>query len=407
MLNYCISFVIRKGSVMEYRKNKKGEPISILGYGCMRFTTGGRGIDIDKAEKEIMKAYEMGVNYYDTAYVYTGSEAALGEILERNHIRDKVNIATKLPQYLVGSRAALDKYFNEELKRLRTDYVDYYLMHHMTAMNQWDKLEKVGIREWINEKKSSGQIRNIGFSYHGNTEDFIGILDAYDWDFCQIQYNYVDEHSQAGRKGLMHAAEKNIPVVIMEPLRGGKLVNLLPEEAKKLIASQDNGYTPAEYGLRWLWNQKEVTCVLSGMNSLEMVEENCRIASDAKADSFSKEDFDVIEQVKKIISESELVGCTGCRYCMPCPKGVDIPALFRSYNMTTLESKTSARFEYAQTVGLKKDPAFATQCIGCGKCEQHCPQSIPIREKIKEADRVLRPLPYKIGISVARKFMLR
>ncbi len=392
---------------MEYRKNKKGEPISILGYGCMTFTTNGRGIDIDKAEKEIMKAYEMGINYYDTAYVYSGSEAALGEILERNHIRDKVNIATKLPQYLVGNRAALDKYFNEELKRLRTDYVDYYLMHHMTAMNQWDKLENVGIREWVEEKKASGQIRNIGFSYHGNTEDFIGILNAYDWDFCQIQYNYVDEHTQAGRAGLLEAAKKNIPVIIMEPLRGGKLVNQLPPRAKVLITSQPTGYSPAEYGLRWLWNQKEVTCVLSGMNSLEMVQENCRIASEAKADSFTEKDFEVIEKIKKIISESELVGCTGCRYCMPCPRGVDIPALFRSYNMTTVDSKSSARFEYAQTVGLKKEPAFATQCINCGKCEQHCPQNIPIRQKIKEADRVIRPLPYKIGINIARKFMLR
>ena len=392
---------------MEYRENRRGEKISILGYGCMRFTSGPLGIDIDKAEKEIMNAYNAGVNYYDTAYVYPGSEAALGEILERNGIREKVNIATKLPQYLVGSKNALDKYFNEELKRLRTDYVDYYLMHHMTAQNQWDKLEKLGVKEWIEEKKKSGQIRNIGFSYHGNTEDFIGILDAYDWDFCQIQYNYMDEHTQAGRKGLMHAAEKGIPVVIMEPLRGGKLVNLLPQKAKDLIASDRRGYTPAEYGLRWLWNQPEVTCVLSGMNSIEMVQENCRIASNATAGSFTEEDFRVIDKVKEIIAESELVGCTGCRYCMPCPKGVDIPALFRSYNMTALESKSAARFEYAQTVGLKKEPAFATQCISCGKCEQHCPQSIPIREKIKEADKVLRPLPYKIGINVARAFMLR
>ncbi len=392
---------------MEYRENRRGEKISILGSGCMRFTSGPLGIDIDKAEKEIMNAYNAGVNYYDTAYVYPGSEAALGEILERNGIREKVNIATKLPQYLVGSKNALDKYFNEELKRLRTDYVDYYLMHHMTAQNQWDKLEKLGVKEWIEEKKKSGQIRNIGFSYHGNTEDFIGILDAYDWDFCQIQYNYMDEHTQAGRKGLMHAAEKGIPVVIMEPLRGGKLVNLLPQKAKDLIASDRRGYTPAEYGLRWLWNQPEVTCVLSGMNSIEMVQENCRIASNATAGSFTEEDFRVIDKVKEIIAESELVGCTGCRYCMPCPKGVDIPALFRSYNMTALESKSAARFEYAQTVGLKKEPAFATQCISCGKCEQHCPQSIPIREKIKEADKVLRPLPYKVGINVVRAFMLR
>ena len=392
---------------MEYRKNKKGEDISILGYGCMRFTTNARGIDIDKAEKELMAAYNQGVNYYDTAYAYSGSEAALGEILERNGIRDKVNIATKLPQYLVSSKNALDRYFNEELRRLRTDYVDYYLMHHMTAMNQWDKLLAVGIEDWIKEKKESGQIRNIGFSYHGNTEDFIGILHAYDWDFCQIQYNYMDETTQAGVAGLKAAAAKGVPVVIMEPLRGGKLVGLLPEKAKKLIAEHPAGYTPAELGLKWLWNQPEITCVLSGMNSVEMVQENCRIALQAEVGCLTEEDMKVIDEVKGIIKETELVGCTGCRYCMPCPKGVDIPALFRSYNMTAIDGKGAARFEYAQTVGMRKEPAFATQCIGCGKCEQHCPQSIPIREKIKEADKAIRPLPYKLGISVARKFMLR
>ena len=392
---------------MEYRLNKHGDPISILGYGCMRFTGRGSSIDVDKAESEIMEAYRSGVNYYDTAYIYPGSEATLGEILHRNGIREKVQIATKLPQYLVNAPGALDKYFNEELRRLQTDYVDYYLMHHLTAKSQWDKLVRLGVEDWIAKKKADGSIRHIGFSYHGNTEDFIAILDAYDWDFCQIQYNYVDEHSQAGRAGLMHAAEKHIPVVIMEPLRGGKLVNLLPAKAKEAIAAYDKGFTPAELGLRWLWNQPEVTCVLSGMNSIEMVRENCRIASDAHAGSFTDDDFALIEAVKTAISETELVGCTGCRYCMPCPKGVDIPALFRCYNMTTLESKSAARFEYAQTVGLKADKGFATQCVNCGKCESHCPQSIPIRQKIKEADRVLRPFPYKVGIQIARKFMLR
>lgn len=392
---------------MEYRLNKQGDPISILGYGCMRFTGRGSSIDVDKAESEIMEAYRSGVNYYDTAYIYPGSEATLGEILHRNGIREKVQIATKLPQYLVNAPGALDKYFNEELRRLQTDYVDYYLMHHLTAKSQWDKLVRLGVEDWIAKKKADGSIRHIGFSYHGNTEDFIAILDAYDWDFCQIQYNYVDEHSQAGRAGLMHAAEKHIPVVIMEPLRGGKLVNLLPAKAKEAIAAYDKGFTPAELGLRWLWNQPEVTCVLSGMNSIEMVRENCRIASDAHAGSFTDDDFSLIEAVKTAISETELVGCTGCRYCMPCPKGVDIPALFRCYNMTTLESKSAARFEYAQTVGLKAEKGFATQCVNCGKCESHCPQSIPIRQKIKEADRVLRPFPYKVGIQIARKFMLR
>ncbi len=400
-------FILHCGGIMEYRNNRKGEPISILGYGCMRFTTNQGTIDLDKTEKEILEAYNSGVNYYDTAYAYPGSEATLGEILHRNGIREKVNIATKLPHYLVNNAAALDKYFDEELRRLQTDYVDYYLMHHMTAMNQWDKLEKLGIRQWIADKKTSGAIRNIGFSFHGNTEDFIGILDSYDWDFCQIQYNYKDEHTQAGREGLQYAAAKGIPVIIMEPLRGGRLVNLLPDKAKEAIASYEKNYTPAELALRWLWDQPEVTCVLSGMNSLDMVRENCRVAADSLPGAFTDEDYSLVDEVKKIISEKELVGCTGCRYCMPCPKGVDIPALFRCYNMTALESKAEARYEYVQTVGLKAEPAFASQCIECGKCEQHCPQNIPIREMLKVADKAVRPWPYKVATSVVRKFLIR
>ena len=392
---------------MQYRKDRNGNELSILGYGCMRFTKKGNGIDIEKAEKELMAAYHAGVNYFDTAYVYPGSEAALGEIVERNQIRDKINIATKLPQYLIGNRAALDRYFDEELSRLRTDHVDYYLMHHLTDVAMWEKLKKVGILEWIQEKKQSGAIRNIGYSYHGNTENFLKILNDYDWDFCQIQYNYLDEVAQAGKAGLQAAAAKGIPVVIMEPLRGGKLVNMLPEAAKKAMADSSRGWGPAEWGLRWLYNQPEVTVVLSGMNSLEMVEANCRTASEAAEGSLTEADFETLEKVKSAIREKERVGCTGCRYCMPCPKGVDIPGIFRSWNTMYTESKGEGRSQFIQTVALTRDPAFASQCVRCGKCEQHCPQSIPIREKLQEADRDLRPLPYKIAIKAARAFMFR
>ena len=392
---------------MQYRNDKYGNPLSILGYGCMRFTRKGNGIDIDKAEKELMTAYKAGVNYYDTAYIYPGSEEALGQILERNHIREKVHIATKLPQFLIRNIAAVDKYFDEELTRLRTTYIDYYLMHHVTDVAMWEKLKQVGILDWIRDKKASGAIRNIGFSYHGNTENFLKILNDYDWDFCQIQYNYLDEVSQAGVKGLREAAEKGIPVVIMEPLRGGKLVNMLPQGARDAMKKSGRGWSPAEWGLRWLYDQKEVTVVLSGMNSVEMVAENCRIASEAEAGSFTDEDRRTLEAVKKNIREKEKVGCTGCRYCMPCPKGVDIPGIFRCYNAMYTESKSAGRFQFAQTVGLSKEPPFATQCVGCGKCEQHCPQNIPIREKLKEADKALRPLPYRIGINIARYFMFR
>ncbi len=391
---------------MIYRNNRQGEPISQLGYGCMRFTKKGTGIDFEKAEKEVLRAIELGVNYLDTAYIYSGSEECLGKILKKNHLRDKVNVATKLPQYLMKSREQIDKTFQEELTRLQTDYIDYYLMHMFTDYAEWEHLQTLGIEDWIRTQKENGRVRNIGFSYHGDTDMFLKILNAYDWDFCQIQYNYLDEHSQAGRKGLEAACEKGIPVIIMEPLRGGKLVNL-PEKAKKLLEASDKKYTPAELGLRWLWNQPGVTCVLSGMNSIEMVEENIRVASSANVGDFGEDDFALIDRIKAIFREKEKVGCTGCRYCMPCPKGVDIPGNFYYYNLMYMENKTSARFGFAQAMGMRLQPGFATQCVGCGKCEQHCPQHLPIREKLKEADRNLRPLPYKIGIEVARKFLIK
>ena len=195
--------------------------------------------------------------------------------------------------------------------------------------------------------------------------------------------------------------------MIMEPLRGGKLVNMLPEKAKKAMAESGRGWSPAEWGLRWLYNQSEVTVVLSGMNSLEMVQANCRTASQALPGTLTAEDFTTLEKVKSAIREKEKVGCTGCRYCMPCPKGVDIPGIFRSYNTMFSESRFAGRSQFVQTVGLTREPAFATQCIRCGKCEQHCPQSIPIRDKLVEADRALRPLPYKVAIQAMRSFMYR
>ena len=392
---------------MQYRKNRNGQDISLLGYGCMRFSSKGTGIDVDKAEREIMEAYKSGVNYFDTAYIYPGSESALGTIVERNGIRDKINIATKLPQYLINGRDAIDRYFNEQLNRLKTDYIDYYLMHHLTDFVSWEKLKKHGILEWIAEKKKIGQIRNIGFSYHGDSQMFIKILDDYDWDFCQVQYNYLDEHAQAGVEGVKRAAEKNVPVIIMEPLRGGKLVNMLPETAKKIIAENPRGWSAAEWAFRWLYNQDEVSCVLSGMNSMEMVRENCRIADESRPGEFTQDDFDLIDGIKSEINAHTKVPCTACRYCMPCPKNVDIPAIFRCYNEMYTENKRSGRWEFAQTVGLRKQKAFASQCICCGKCEKHCPQNIAIREELKKADRALRPLRYKIGTALARKFILK
>ena len=392
---------------MKYRKDKYGNELSQLGYGCMRFTSKGSKIDHATAEHEVMHAIEKGVNYFDTAYAYAGSEECLGRILAENNVRDKVNIATKLPQYLVRSMKGIEKIFNEELTRLQTDHVDYYLMHMFTDISEWERLKSYGIEEWIAARKADGSIRQIGFSYHGDTEMFLQILEAYDWDFCQVQYNYLDETSQAGRRGVEAAEEKGIPVIIMEPLRGGKLVNL-PVKAKRELSDSGKGYTAAELGLRWLWNQTGVTVVLSGMNSIEMVDENIRIASDAAPGCFDQSDFDLIDSVKSIIREKERVGCTGCRYCMPCPSGVDIPGNFHHWNLMYIEGKKNpVRFEFARNVGLQGKPGFASQCVGCGKCEQHCPQHIQIREMLKKADKELRPLPYRIAMPLVRKIMSR
>lgn len=380
---------------MQYRKDKKGNDLSILGYGCMRFTRNGTKIDLDKAEKELLQAIDSGVNYLDTAYIYPGSEAALGEILKRTGYRDKVYLATKLPHYMIKSIEGVEKTFQEELKRLQTNHIDYYLMHMLNDVKTWDSLVKMGITEWIQNKLAAGEIRNVGFSFHGSSDAFIAVADAYDWDFCQIQYNYIDEFSQAGKKGLQHAASRGIPVIIMEPLRGGRLVNLLPESAKAIIAQDQKHRSAAELAFRWLWNQPEVTCILSGMNSIEMVEENVRTASQVCIGEFDDYDNQLIEKVKAEIKKNIKVECTGCGYCMPCPAGVDIPETFHCYNTIYTENKKTAVEEYTRATAYRKHPSGASQCVKCGKCEQHCPQGIPIRDKLAEASKELETIYYK------------
>ena len=381
---------------MNYRQDKYGNPLSVLGFGCLRFPQKKGRIDMEETEKEIKLAIEQGINYFDTAYIYSGSEAALGEILEKNQLRDQVNIATKLPHYLIKSATGLDKLFNEELRRLRTDHVEYYLMHMLNDIEAWQRLKDMGIEDWIAEKKRTGQIRQVGFSYHGNTEMFCRIVDAYDWDFCQIQYNYLDEHAQAGRKGLYHAHAKGIPVIIMEPLRGGKLVKFLPTAAREIFEKYPVKRSPAEWGLRWLWNQKEVTVVLSGMNAQEMVLENIRVASETRIGEQGEQEKTLYDAVVKAINANVKVGCTACGYCMPCPKGVDIPGTFAIYNRWYGEDKSGAFKEYLKCTTFRKNSTAASNCIGCGKCEKHCPQGIEIRKNLKEAQKALETPIYKI-----------
>lgn len=384
---------------MLYRYDKYNNPISSLGFGCMRFPRKGGRIDMQETELEILHAVESGINYFDTAYIYPGSEAALGEILEKNNLRDKINIATKLPHYLIRSREGLDKYFDEHLARLRTDHVDYYLMHMLNDIDTWQKLKAMGIEEWLEEKKSSGRIRQIGFSYHGNSDMFCKLVDAYPWDFAQIQYNYLDEHSQAGRRGLKYAHEKGLAVIIMEPLRGGRLVRSLPSVAQKLFSATP--YTPAQWSFRWLWDQPEITCVLSGMNSMEMLDDNINTASTSHVGQLTDADKAMLSQVVTSIREKMKVGCTGCGYCTPCPRGVDIPGVFSAYNTLGTEGKVRAKRDYLMCTAMRKTSSAASNCIGCGKCEQHCPQGISIRAELKNAASELEGPTY----AVARKFI--
>ena len=316
-------------SEMQYRQDKHGDRLSILGFGCMRFLKKGNNIDLEEAEREIMEAYNAGVNYFDTAYVYSGSEAAIGEIFEKNGIRDKINIATKLPQYLVSNNAALDRYFNEELSRLRTDHVDYYLMHHLTDVAMWEKLKDVGVLDWIKEKKASGQIRNIGFSYHGTTDGFLKILNDYDWDMCQIQYNFMDINNQAGTKGLELAGSKGIPVVIMEGLLGGRLANA-PDNVQALYDAFPVKRSPVEWAFRWLCNHPEVAVVLSGCNEAEQIDENLRIFDTVDTGIMSAEELKLMDDIRAAYISRTKIGCTGCRYCMPCPNGDQAPSSHRA-----------------------------------------------------------------------------
>ena len=390
---------------MNYRQDKYGNQLSILGFGCMRFTRKMGKFDIEKMEREIMTAYKNGVNYYDTAYIYPGSEAALGEIFEKNGIRDKIYIATKLPHYLIKSRDALEKLFCEQLKRLRTDHIDYYLMHMLTDVATFDRLKALGIEEWIEQKKSSGAIRQIGFSYHGNSNMFCRLVDAYNWDFCMIQYNYMDEHSQAGKKGLHYANSKGLPVMIMEPLRGGKLVSHLPDDALRIFEQYPKKFTPAQWSFRWLWNQPEVTVVLSGMNSEEMILDNVQTASTVKIGELGQEDEEMLKTVVNAINSKMKVGCTGCGYCMPCPKNVDIPGTFAAYNRRFAEGKIRGLKDYFMCTALRKNSTAASNCIGCGKCEKHCPQGIEIRVKLQDAKKELEGPVYKIGRKLASWFV--
>ena len=296
-----------------------------------------------------------------------------------------------------------DRFFDKELERLRTDHIDYYLMHMITDFLQWETFCGWGIEKWIADKKHTGKIRQIGFSFHGSCGEFLKILDAYTWEFCQIQYNYSNENYQAGKEGLKAAAAKGIPVMIMEPLLGGKLAAGLPPEANTLFAKAKPSLSPAARAFFWLWNQSEVTCVLSGTNTTAQIEEHIRSA--CAAHPLSEAEFAVYAEVVAVFSKAYKIHCTGCNYCMPCPRGINIPGCFAAYNTSFAQGFATGMQQFlTSTSAMGNNPYSPRLCVKCGKCEEHCPQHLPIRNALKKVSARMEPLPVRIGISLARNF---
>lgn len=386
---------------------KNGDELSILGFGCMRLPTKGGSIDESRAIAMIRNSIEEGVNYFDTAYIYHGgkSESLLGQALLDGY-RGRVKIATKLPPYMVKKLDQAKKIFQTQLERLQTDYIDYYLLHMLTDKCMFDRMVSIGVLDWLEGLKREGIIKNLGFSFHGSKTDFEEIVKAYPWDFCQIQYNYMDENNQATKSGLQLAATLGIPVIVMEPLRGGKLVNNLPSEVKSTFHDFDAKRSPVEWALRWVWNHSEVNVLLSGMSDEEQVADNIRIASDAKENAFGEEELKVFDKVKQVMLEKTKVPCTACGYCMPCPHGVNIPGCFSCFNDKYLLNDKMMRWKYMQTLGaLSVQPANASLCKECGKCELYCPQHIAIREELKIVTKEMEGIFYKPMVGVARRFL--
>ena len=375
---------------MQYRTNKKtGDKVSILGFGCMRFTKDDKNeICIDLAREQIKAAVKAGVNYIDTAYVYRGSEKVTGQILFEEGLRDKVFLATKLPRWSVKKNEDMYRFFAEQKENLKTDHFDYYLIHNFNEFQDWEFLKTIGVLEFIEEKKRSGEIRRIGFSYHGGYDEFAKIIADYDWDFTQLQVNYLDEFNQAGVKGVELAKKHNISVIIMEPLRGGGLVDKLPKEVYELFDELNKltgkKHSPAEWAFKWVWSIDNVLTALSGMNAISQVEEN--VVSASNFEPLTVLEKNKIKDIQKILDEKTKIMCTECSYCSNCPKGVDIPSVFRNYNdYFLLGEDEKIRSGYKRMIVDAGNGA--EKCIKCGICETKCPQHIEIRKWLDEVNK--------------------
>jgi len=385
---------------------KSGNKLSALGLGGMRFPRGISGTDISKTEQIVLSAVENGVNYFDTAFIYPGSETVLGEILHKNNLRESVYIATKLPLGKCGTYADFDRLFNIQLERLQTDYIDYYLMHNMPTVAEWNRLKALGIEDWLAEKRSSGAVRQIGFSFHGIQSEFLALLEEYPWDFTYIQYNYADENYQAGRKGLEKAAAMGMSVIIMEPLLGGKLASGLPKGAIRAF-SESSSATPAAWAFRWLFDQPQVTMVLSGMASAELLRQNAEVAENTAVNSITEQEREVYAKAIAAFKEAYKIPCTGCNYCMPCPAGANIPGVFAAYNMRYAAGYITGMTQYVTGTGGMSDGKGSSgkNCVQCGKCEKHCPQGIAIADELRKVTRKMEPFWFPAAAGIVRGVM--
>ena len=378
---------------MKYRKfGKNGTDTSVFGIGCMRLPlkNGEDESKIDEAEaiRMIRYAIDSGVNYVDTAYPYHGgeSEPLVGKALQDGY-RERTKLATKSPVWKVEQYEDFEKFLDEQLEKLQTDYVDFYLLHAL-SIERWEKMKKLNALAFLDEMKKKGKIKNAGFSFHDNYPTFKTIVDAYDWDMCQIQLNYLDQEYQAGVKGLQYASRKGIPVVVMEPLQGGKLAQIPSQDIMELWKSYDEKRSPVEWAFKWLYNFPEVNVILSGVSNMEQLKENIELFDSAEADTMSEEELKLVDKVRDLYREKIMVPCTGCDYCKPCPEGVAISTVFELYNEAVMYDKKekNARMYNDFLIKNNKD---ASQCVECGNCESACPQNIAIIEELKNAHKYL------------------
>lgn len=381
---------------MEYRKfGDLGFEVSIFGLGCMRLplevqpdgTTDPAKIDEQEAIKMIRYAIDNGVNYLDTAYPYHGgnSERLLAKALKDGY-REKVKVATKLPVWLAESYEDFEKLLDEQLAKLEVEYIDFYLLHALSK-DRWDKIKELGVLDFLDQAVAAGKIKYPGFSFHDELPVFKEIIDSYDWKMCQIQLNILDQDYQAGVEGMRYAASKGIPVVIMEPLRGGRLAHNVPEDVKALWDQAETKRSPVEWAFRWLYNFPEITVILSGVSTMEQLKDNLEIFSKSAPNSMDEKELELVRKVKELYDSKIKVGCTGCNYCVPCPSGVEIPRIFSIYNDYSIFGGAKEFKEMYK--GLMNEGKDASSCVECGQCESECPQHISIIDKLKEAHEVL------------------